>query len=140
MIFVIIYLISFPIILYHNYFSMRLIAEKSKIARSPSFFLFYIALAYGSIAGLWYKYNWKIALVCLAVSWTIDKLSFRSFFSQYVNQTAIRLMNSDWFEKDLDTETRMMKAYEYAKTVALQNVAGKTYKNIGFHFDSNNIY
>jgi len=125
MLLVIIYLISFPLILYENFFSMRSTSEKSVIARSPSFFILYIVLAYGSVAGLWYEYNWKVALVCLIVSWIINKSSFRLFFRQYVNQTAHRLMNSDWFEKDLDTETRRIKAYEYAKTVALQNVAGK---------------
>ena len=125
MFFVIFYLISFPIILYENYFSMRLATEKSVIARSPSFFLIYIIFAYGSIAGLWYEYNWKVALICLIVSWIINKSSFKIFFRRYVNKTANRLMASDWFEKDLDTETRMIKAYEYAKNVAIQNVAGK---------------
>ena len=125
MLFIIIYIISFPVILYENYSSMRLSSEKSIIARSPSFFIFYVVLAYGSIAGILYNYNWKVALVCLIVSWAINKFSFKLFFHEYVNKTARRLINSDWFEKKLDKETRMIKAYEYAKTVALQNVAGK---------------
>jgi len=39
MIFVILYLLSFPLMVYENFFAVRLRAEKSRLARSPHFYL-----------------------------------------------------------------------------------------------------
>jgi hypothetical protein len=125
MVFVILYLFSFPLILYENYFSMRSVAEKPKITRSSFLFFFVPIMAYGSIAGLWVSYGWKIALPALIVSWSFNKYSFRIFFRKYINQSAEHLLQSDWFAPELSAEDRMLKAFKFAETLALNNATGK---------------
>ena len=126
MIFIILYVFSLPVILYYNFFAIRNVTEKSRIARMPSFFLIYIAFSYGSILGLWFSYNWKIALLAFIISWTINKISFRLFLRQYIDQTTQLLISSDWFEPGLVPDDRLRKANEYAETTALNNAAGKS--------------
>ena len=125
MVFMVLYILSLPLILYYNFFSMRNMAEKSRLARRPSFFLLYFVFTYGSIAALWYSYDWKIALAALGLSWSINKISFRLYFRKYVYQSAQALVASDWFESGLSQDDRLHKAYEFAQTMALNNVAGK---------------
>lgn len=127
MIFIILYIFSVPVILYYNFFAIRNVTEKSRIARMPSFFLIYIAFAYGSILGLWFSYNWKIALLAFIISWTINKISFRSFLRQYIDQTTQSLITSDWFEPGLSSDDRLRKANEFAETMAVNNATGKSY-------------
>ena len=124
MIFIILYLLSFPIILYDNYFSVRTIAEKSKITRKPSFFVIVHVIIYGSIIGLWFKYNWKVALITFIISWTFNKYSFRFFFHKYIDEKTKEFINSDWFETELPIEDRLRKAREFAKALALRNATG----------------
>lgn len=124
MVFVILYLLSYPLILYENFFAMRGVAEKSRITRSPSFFLFVAIVTYGSIVGLLFEYGWKIALGALVVSWLFNKYSFKFFFRKYIHKTAKRLIESDWYETELAPEDRLRKAYEYAETLALKNATG----------------
>lgn len=127
MFFIVLYMFSFIVILYHNYFAMRSIAEKSEITRPPSFFLIYLAFAYGSVGALWFKFGWKLAIIALIISWTIDKFSFRYFLRQYIQLTTKRLINSDWFEIGMGTEERFQRAYEYACRTALNNAKGKPF-------------
>jgi len=125
MFFIIIFFLSLPITLYYNYVSVRLSTEQPPIARSPFFPLFHATLVYGSIAGLWYSYNWEIALFALITSWIINSVSLKIFVQKYINKTVVKLMNSDWFEKNLDQNTRLNKAYEYAKSITLRNISRK---------------
>jgi hypothetical protein len=125
MVFAILYLLSFPLILYENFFSMRNVAEKSGIARSPFLSFFVAIVTYGSIAGLLFTYGWKIALFTFLVSWSFNKYSFRVFFRKYIYLKARRLVRSDWFEPGLSVEDRLRKAYEFAETSARQNATGK---------------
>lgn len=126
MIFIILYLLSYPLILYDNFFSMRLSSEKSRIANAPSFFIIVQLITYGSMIGLWFEYGWKAALLSFIMSWTFNKLTFRFYFKKYIHQTAQRLIKSDSFEIGLSEEDRSQKAYEFAKVVALRNATGKT--------------
>jgi hypothetical protein len=125
MIFLVLYLLSYFLILYENFFAMMLSSGKSQIARSPSFFLIVRVATYGSIAGLWFTYGWKTALAALAVSWLFNKYSFRFFFRKYIHQMAESLLESDWFEAGLAKEDRLRKAYEFAETLAFRNATGK---------------
>ena len=82
----ILYPLTIIIILYHNYFTMRGVTEQSMVARRPSFFLIYLFCAYGILAVFWYIYGWKLALLALVFSWTVDKFSFRYFFDNAAGQ------------------------------------------------------
>jgi len=57
MIVALLYLLSFVVILYHNYCAMRDVVQRPAIARSLLFFLFYLGFAYGVIGGVWYEYG-----------------------------------------------------------------------------------
>jgi len=124
-IFIVLYLLSYPLVLYDNYFSMRLAAERSRIANAPSFFIIVRLITYGSIIGLWFKYGWRTAIATLVVSWFFNKSTFKFFFKKYIHQKAQQLIKSDWFETELPNEERLLKAYEYAETLAYRNAAGE---------------
>lgn len=121
MIFAILYFFSYLMILYENAFAGMNIAEKPPIARGPSLFLLVAVLTYGSIAGIWYVYGWKVALLSFFISWTFNKLTFRFFIRRNIHRTAQRLLNSEWFEQGLSTEERLKKAYEVATFTAHGN-------------------
>ena len=124
MVFIILYILSFPVNLYYNYFAGMSLMEKSLIASKPFFHLVHVALNLCSIAGLWFQFGWKVALGAFIVSWTFDKYSYKFFFQQCVFRTAQRLIESEWFEQGLTPDDRLCKAYEAAEIITWNNVRG----------------
>ena len=125
MVFVTLYLLSFPLMVYENFFAVRLTAERSRLARSSLFFLAVLVITFGSVAGLWYQYGWREGIAVLAVSWAVNTSTMRFFFRRHVHRTAERLFNSESFEPTLAADERLKKAHEVAERVLFDVASGK---------------
>lgn len=124
-VFIILYLISFPLTIYLNSCRMMGPAERPLITRYSSFTAIILSIAYGSIIGIWIFLNWKYALTLFITYKFVDIISYRLYLKRYIYKTALRLSMSDWFEKELPEDLRTIKAYEWAANYAKKNENGE---------------
>lgn len=133
MIFLIFYIISFPLLWYENFCIVLSVAERPRILRSQTkqaiFWIIRLIITYGSIAGVWYVYGLLAAIVAFTINYVFGKITFKIYFNREVRETASYFIQKAKEEaqsrgKLLDERKIEQEAFESAKTIVVQNMQG----------------
>ena len=133
MIFLIFYIISFPLLLYENFCIVLNVAERPIILRSQTkqatFWTIRLIITYGSIIGVWYVYGLLAAIIAFTINYVFGKITFKIYFNREVWETASYFIQKAKeevrFSGELLNERKIeQEAFESAKNIVVQNMRG----------------
>jgi len=91
-IFWVLYLLSLPLVWYENKYIVRPFLDRPPVFTPVNQSIFYglrLLIAYGSLVGLWYFYNFWTALASLLIFGGFSKWTFRVYYRQQVRKQAL---------------------------------------------------
>jgi len=135
MIFLIFYIISFPLLWYENFCIVLSVWEKPRIFSQTNQAIFWIIrliITYGSIAGVWYVYGLLAAIVAFAINYVFGKITFKIYFNRKVQETAsylIQMAEEEALSNNELSDKRKIEqeSFELAKSIVIENMQGGSF-------------